>query len=251
MKKILAALSAIVMLTASLTSCSDSNSTDTGSARTQGVEGEQYSDGITNIAAGYIGDTANGGNENDVVWRVYSIDGENENGKEAYLEISGKNGSRMKSFTWQGSDMPEYYQYRDKIGTITIKNVSNIGDNAFCDIVNAHHVKIDSSVTEIGKRAFKGCENLVSVNSSPEIKKLGDCAFQECASLQTVISMASVYCKGNSGAVISEYYSFTESLTDIGEKAFDGCTSLTLHDKQGSKAEEYTKQNNIKFETVQ
>ena len=43
------------------------------------------------------------------------------------------------------------------------------------------------------------------------------------------------------------YASFGDALTDIGEKTFDGCSKLTMQGKQGTKAEEYAKKNNIKY----
>lgn len=240
-------IAAFIMLTASLVSCSDSSSkADNGVSDSASVESVDTGEKI--IATGYIGDTANGGNEQDIEWKVYSIEGKNENGKEAFLEIKGKDSARMKSFTGQGNDVPAYYQYREQIGTIVVKNVSNIGENAFCDTVYAHTVRIENSVTEIGKNAFKGCENLVTVQMSDKLGKLGDCAFQNCVSLSTVKYMGVVVTGDTGGFNTSKYYSFPDSLTEIGQNVFDGCSKLTLKVKQGSKAEEYAKQNNIKYE---
>ncbi len=247
MKKIMSVIAAVIMLTAGLASCSDPSSTkdsskaevssrkdsssseasDTKDSSSEESSGTEEDNGLPVIASGYIGDTADGGKEEDVKWTLYEF----EDDQTYYLDIVGK--GRMKDFTSDGEGRAPYYKYKSKIGRIRVASgVKNIGEYAFCGCDSALYAFI-IDVAQIGKYAFKDCCGLTSVELPVELTKLGDGAFANCTNLKDI-------------------YRFYENLTDIGEKVFDGCKKLTLHIRKtgnsGLTIEEYAKQNNIKYE---
>ena len=88
---------------------------------------------------------------------------------------------------------------------------------------------IPSSVTCIGDLAFSGCRCLSSVEIPSSVVSIGDRAFSDCFSLSSL--------------------ALPSSVTGIGDDAFEDCPKLTLRVPKGSYAEEYAKENEIKYET--
>ena len=60
----------------------------------------------------------------------------------------------------------------------------------------------------------------------------------------SICSGAFQNCTGLTGVTIPD------SVTSIGWCAFSGCTGLTIHAPSGSAAEEYARNNSIKFEAI-
>ena len=115
---------------------------------------------------------------------------------------------------------------------ITIPDsVTSIGSEAFSDCTGLTSVTIPDSVTSIGNSAFWGCTGLTSVTIGNSVTSIGSYAFLECTGLTSV--------------------TIPNSVTSIGEMAFDNCgEGLTIYGYSGSAAEEYAKNNNIKFESI-
>ena len=101
-----------------------------------------------------------------------------------------------------------------------------IGQYAFCREKRIATVVIPSTVTHIGGSAFQKCVNLVRCDIPGCVTHIGECAFAECKSLQSVF--------------------LTESVKSIGEDAFEGCDKLTIDVYEGSYAEKYVKDHNLK-----
>ena len=149
----------------------------------------------------------------------------------------------------------------ESLQSIVIPNsVRSIGDDAFYDCTSLQSVVIPESVTSIGDGAFWGCESLQSIVIPNSVRSIGDDAFYDCTSLQSIVIPESVTSIGanpfvNSGvrsivshskfftvdrealydqkkklliAYFSKGYHFVipNSVTNIGDDAFWGCTSL-------------------------
>ena len=133
------------------------------------------------------------------------------------------------------------------------REVIAVADNAFKDNKNLQKVSFDrfmymsgrtQGVKTIGSYAFAGCDKLVEVdftsgNVNPIIDKIGECAFLDCKSLKSV--------------------TLPMSVTSIGDHAFGYVTDgknfsldpdFVIYGYTGSAAEEYAKNNGIKFESI-
>ena len=139
-------------------------------------------------------------------------------------------------------------------------SVTNIGDLAFQYCSSLISVNISNSVTNIGDWAFCLCSSLISINISNSVKNIGNGAFSECKSLSKINIPSSVvnmngnpFCNWNgdlhneSKAFVYEHqvlfnkdkttliayrskeknYIIPNSVTNIGNRAFRGCKSLT------------------------
>ena len=126
--------------------------------------------------------------------------------------------------------------------SVTIPDsVTSIGEWAFEDCTGLTSVKIGNGVTEIGSRAFKNCEGLKSITIGNGVTSIGYEAFYGCTGL-TQINVSKeneAYCSVD-GVVYSKdmktlilcptgrsEVTISNSVTSIGELAFNGCTGLT------------------------
>ena len=170
---------------------------------------------------------------------------------------------------------------------ITIPNsVTSIGSNAFGYCRSLTNIVIPSSVTSIGDHAFYDCKSLTSINVDSNNEKymsdngvlytkdkktlikypskkdgtkyiimqgvasIGDYAFEYCRSLTSITIPNSVTSiGGETFECCSSLTSITipDSVTSIGDYAFNKCDSLSVLCKSDSYAEQYAKENNIKY----
>ena len=139
-------------------------------------------------------------------------------------------------------------------------SVTSIGDEAFRRCESLQSINIADSVTSIGEGAFHGCESLQSINIPDSVTSIGCGAFAWCKSLQSIKIPDSVTSIGNiafngceslrkvdicnknyytqdnvlissQGVVLScwsheEHIVLPDSVTSIGDSAFEGCKSL-------------------------
>lgn len=107
-------------------------------------------------------------------------------------------------------------------------NLTEIGDYAFRNCVNAPKIIVENSVKKIGKGAFYNCTALESV-TAPGVVEIGDEAFYGCGSMMKTDIFSSVEVIGNSAfygcSGLTEVV-LPETLSSMGESCFENCTML-------------------------
>ena len=143
--------------------------------------------------------------------------------------------------------MPDYFDNapwsyrRDDINNVVIREgVTNISSYAFSDCWALNSIYIPNTVTSIGENAFHFCSALQSIAIPKSVKTIGKEAFNYCSSLTSIIveeGNGTYDSRGNCNAII-ETRSNTlvkgcrttvvpNSIINIGNNAFEGCTGLT------------------------
>ena len=118
--------------------------------------------------------------------------------------------------------------------------LTNIGYYAFNGCSSLTGITIPESVTSIGEEAFVGCSSLTAIAIPKGVMSVGDHPFKYCSNLVSIIVEEGnvVYDSRNGCNAIIETSSNTliqgcsetiipESVTSIGDCAFEGCTNLT------------------------
>ncbi|MGN0636091.1 MAG: leucine-rich repeat domain-containing protein, partial [Acutalibacteraceae bacterium] len=123
-------------------------------------------------------------------------------------------------------------------------SVTSIRDGAFCECTSLTDITIPNSVTSIGEDAFWGCRSLTGVTIPNSVTSIGNGAFEYCTSLTgiTVDTANLFYSSDGSGVLYDKNktaliqfpagstlteYTIPNSVTSIGDGAFDDCMSLT------------------------
>ena len=131
------------------------------------------------------------------------------------------------------------YAFRncDSLTSVNIPDsVTTIGKWAFWDCSSLTSVTIPDNVTTIGDYAFDICSSLTSVTIPDSVTTIGEAAFCECSSLQEFngkFASEDGRCLIVDGTLNSfapaglTEYTIPDSVTTIGDWAFDCCESLT------------------------
>ena len=127
--------------------------------------------------------------------------------------------------TYRGSSYDEYYA--EYTGDVVIPATVTYGGNTY-------------SVTSIGEAAFYKCSGLTSVTIPNSVTSIGDSAFYDCSGLTSIVveSGNTTYDSRNGCNAIIETATNTlvvgcqstiipNSVTSIGDGAFEGCSGLT------------------------
>ncbi|MGM9825218.1 MAG: leucine-rich repeat domain-containing protein, partial [Paludibacteraceae bacterium] len=133
------------------------------------------------------------------------------------------------------------FDYCTSLTSITIPySVKSIGSRAFRNCSSLTSLTIPNSVTSVGSRAFEDCSNIQSLTIGSFLTSIGERAFDGCSSLISlaVESGNTAYdSRNNCNAIIEtetntlilgcQSTTIPNSVTRIGDYAFNGCSSLT------------------------
>ncbi|MDY6072881.1 MAG: leucine-rich repeat domain-containing protein [Eubacteriales bacterium] len=162
----------------------------------------------------------------------------------------------------------------ENLKEITIPDsVVYIGIYAFLKCENLKEISIPEGLRLIGKSTFYGCKNLTKINIPESVKFIDNSAFYLCENLteinipdgvQSIGDRAFIFCDkltevnvpdGTQAIGYRAFYACKNltkinipvSVKYIGEEAFDMCFMLTATVEKDSFAEEYCKENNVKY----
>ena len=144
-----------------------------------------------------------------------------------------------------------FYTCKSLKSVIIPEGVTSIGNHAFAYCSSLTNITIPDSVTSIGFDAFYGCTSLTSAIIGNSIKKISSSLFDCCTSLTNVIipnSVKSINFDAFGNCISLRSITIPNSVTSIHDDAFSGCSSnLTIYGYAESVAENFAKENNIKF----
>lgn len=116
-----------------------------------------------------------------------------------------------------------------------------VGDFSFAECDGIEIVELPESIEVIGQGAFFGCQRLKNINLPNELKIIHDVAFIGCVELPEVLLPEGLVEIGSRAAVEEDFtlrgafafcqslasISFPNSLTYVGDRAFESCESLS------------------------
>jgi hypothetical protein len=141
-------------------------------------------------------------------------------------------------------DMAPWYEYRDLISNVVVASgATNIGAFAFSGLSELTSVDLPDSITAIGNKAFAYCSQLTAMPIPGAVTTIAAGAFSGCSKLARfdVAGDNSKYSSDEFGVLfdktkqcliqapngMKDYYAMPDTVTTIGDSAFEGCANLT------------------------
>ena len=126
----------------------------------------------------------------------------------------------------------------ESLKTITIPNgVNQISKHCFEDCVALEQISLPQGVSQIGTGAFNNCSKLQRVHA-PNVTRVENKLFCGCKTLKEV-DLGEITAIGNeafSGCENLSQLKLADSMTEIGENAFEHCALTTVNIPHGIKA---------------
>lgn len=129
-------------------------------------------------------------------------------------------------------------------------SVKDIGKEAFVACTSLKTIRLPIGLTVIREALFSQCYELECIVIPESVSKIENMAFHSCISLRFVVlppQLAEIGYGSFSGCTQLEEIDIPESVTAICTNTFRECPKLTAAVVKGSYAEEYCKENKIKF----
>ena len=160
-------------------------------------------------------------------------------GNYAFNECSGLTSVTIpNSVTYIGNYI--FHNCRALTSVTISNNVTSIGEFAFQNCKALTSISIPNSVTSIKQYAFSGCSGLTSIFIGNSVSSIGEYAFNRCSALtsmevdsdNTAIDSrencnAIIFTKSNTLIAGCQNTIIPNSVTSIGNSAFENCTGLT------------------------
>ena len=132
-------------------------------------------------------------------------------------------------------------------------NLITIDHSAFEYDKNLKTLSLPDSLNYIGAYAFQHCDSLNSVSFGSGISNIPEYCFYECPQLENIllpqqVKNISSYAFGNCTGLTD--ITINKKVTEITVNAFSYLDRLTIHGIPGTYAEQFAKENNIKFVTL-
>ena len=174
----------------------------------------------------------------DDIKTIIISDGVTEIGDDAFYRCTNLNNITIPNSVTKIAGSVFYKCW--SLSNITIPvNVTEIGYAAFQDCKSLSNITIPNGVIKIGNHAFDGCEKLSNIIIPSNVSEIGESTFNNCNGLENieVDVKNSVYdSRDNCNAIIKtasnvlvagcKNTKIPASITEIGDCAFYGCTSL-------------------------
>ena len=134
----------------------------------------------------------------------------------------------------------EAFSLSTELVSVTIPDhVTNIADHAFDACWSLASVNIPNSVTHIGEYAFAQCTSLRSITIPNSVTSIDNAVFTQCTALESIVvdeNNMDYDSRDNCNAIIRKSDNtlisgckktiIPNSVTSIGERAFEGCKTL-------------------------
>lgn len=130
------------------------------------------------------------------------------------------------------------------------EGLQSIGPGAFLDNTHITEIALPDSVVKIGEEAFKGCKNLKSVRLPKNLQEIGKGAFADCPMLTRLDLPEGVKRLGAEafkGCIALTWLSIPDSVKKLPKTLFRHAPSVVLHVPAGSPAEQFAKENRIRY----